>query len=99
MRAPIDSLGTSRGRYVPQEHIGHLKRIYSASLAPVMDNFTEKIDSQEVSFEAHLSLCDTNHKKKGYELEIIVSTNNDDDLIQILLSQFVDANIVFRMLN
>jgi hypothetical protein len=84
MRAPIDNLGTNRGRYVP------------SSLALIMDRLTQ---SDHVAFEAHLSLGDTSHSKRGYDLEVIVSTNGDSYLNKMLLSQFLDANIVFKILN
>ena len=72
VRAPDSVSGCNTGAYDPGEHIGHLKREWSAKLAPILDYLTCRGMLDSVRFDCFLSEGDTNHTKKGYNLNIVI---------------------------
>lgn len=72
VRAPDTFGGCNTGAYDPGEHIGHLKREWSAKLAPIIDYLISSGMLDSVRFDCVLSEGDTNHTKSGYILNIII---------------------------
>ena len=93
VRAPDDCDGNNRGLYRINEHIGHLRKEYSARLAPIIDELTVTGMLSSVKFDCFLRDSDTTHHRNGYCLNIVVMCSHTSEFCDYLKNVFIDSNL------
>lgn len=86
LRAPLFGSDEERASFVPGQHFGHLAKDCAKAIAELMDKgfhfqSPNLADNSSYSttgfyFTAVLNYCDSNRSKLGYDLDIIVHTDN-----------------------
>ena len=64
----------NRGVFAPGEHIGHITKDFSSVIAPILVQC--EIACYTV-FECHLIYSDTNHSRAGYDVDVIIRSNQN----------------------
>ena len=86
--APKKFVEPSQGNFIPGEHIGHISKNFAEILAPTIDKHY-----LTVSFQGHLVHSDTNHTRLGYDIDIIVLSNNTEEFNQTMFQKFCEMNL------
>ena len=75
--APLEEDLREGVSYVPGQHIGHLAKECSAVLAGFMDHgTTDSVYGIDFMFTCLISYCDSNRSTVGYEIDVILQTDN-----------------------
>lgn len=93
VRAPDDKKGSNNGDYEPGEHIGNLRREWTAKLAPIIDFLTASNSLHTVTFDCCLCDGDTSHARNGYALNIVILSTNDTDFNHNLINLLRESHL------